>query len=377
MADNNDNTRPHIRPADLINNILMRLPVKSLTRFQSVSQDWGRLMRNPQFISAHFNHFEQYQRIVLQRVAKLPAFCSSSFSLMRTDFDVRNFQFREFGLNDGLVIGSSNGLLCFQHADRMSLTLCNPATRAVTPLPRFDNPNSYNSAFGFGFNKVGSEYKVVGLEMDGKLLIHGARVYSAATDVWSNIDVTNLQKLHLLSDYVCVDGAVFWEVTADLSDYNMDSLLSFDIGQELFTKLKAPSLAYQAIDTNGSDLTVHNQLAVYNQKLAMFNYHEMENLKSSSIDLWVLENTGTFSGDDGERWVRHYSLGPFSKMLEPLNILDEKIICREQLPTETFFYLLNLQNNELQPMPTNREDYHVSHTYAESLVEVLNIPHLQ
>ena len=57
---NNNNHNSLFIPQEIINNILIRLPVKSLLRFQCVCKHWKTLIKNPSFISHHL-HFSILQ----------------------------------------------------------------------------------------------------------------------------------------------------------------------------------------------------------------------------------------------------------------------------------------------------------------------------
>ncbi|XP_061351602.1 uncharacterized protein LOC133296596 isoform X2 [Gastrolobium bilobum] len=150
------------------------------------------------------------------------------------------------------------------------------------------------------------------------------------------------------------------------------------VRQEVFTLIKGPppppSPTHSYSDT----------IAVYNNKLTMFRHFVMGNFESSSIDLWVLENTHTCA--TGESWIKNYSVGPFSRILYPLSIWRDEILCRVELPRHvdeyngvgTVLSLFNPSSNELKKLPTHKHEfYYLSFNYAESLVPVDNIHYEQ
>ena len=396
VGDSNGNTRGELLPYDIIINILKRIPVKSLTRFNCVAKDWAKLFRTPHFTAQHLHHsvrnnpFLLLQRILQPHHQSHPF--TSSFCLIGPDFKVHNSQFLDFTSPAAKIVSSCNGLLCFRLTDH-TLSLCNPATRQVRQVPRtlIDIKNFYY--IGFGFSPIVNDYKIVRIsvsEFDDEdqivvldnVHVNRVEVYSLTTGSWKEIDASNLQNLCLISNSVTADGAMFWQATmssdSELGHPDLEFVVSFDVGQEVFTLLKGPPHPSSPTHSYSS------VLAVYNNKLAMFHHFIMGNFESSSIDLWVLDNTRTSA--DGESWVKQYSVGPFSRVLYPLSIWRDEIVCREELSghidesgrVETTLSLFNPYSNELKNLPAHRDEYYyVSFNYAESLVQVANIQHEQ
>ncbi|KAK7246079.1 hypothetical protein RIF29_40937 [Crotalaria pallida] len=387
MDGNNGNISGNL-PHDIMINVLKRLPAKSLARFKSVAKDWYHLFKSPYFISLHLHHHRDNNNLflLLHRIPQSnnhqsQSSSSSSSCLIGPDFKVHNPRFIDFDTPEK-IIGSCNGLLCVRHTDSHRLSIWNPATREIRQVPEtlLDIKSFYY--FGFGFSPAVNDYKVVRIsvsdDVDGVLVLDNVRVtraevYSLTTGSWKEIDATILQTLYLMSSSVTADGVMFWQaITAD-PDHEGEFVVSFDIGQEMFTLLKdlpSPLSTYSTHSRN-------NILAVHNNKLAMFHHFINRSFDSSAIDLWVLED---------ERWVKQYSVGPFSRILYPLSIWRDEIVCREELPgrvdvcsrVETVLSLFNPYSNELKKLPAERDHYYyVPFNYAESLVPVANITHEQ
>lgn len=200
-----------------------------------------------------------------------------------------------------------------------------------------------------------------------------AQVYSLNSASWKEIDAVKLQPLCLVSSSVAITGNVFWLATM-ASDSATDSefVVSFDIAREFFTLLDGPPVP------SSPTRSYSNVLAVRNDKLAMFRHYIVGNFESCSFDLWVLEDFGNDdAGGVGERWVKMYSVGPFSRVLYPLSIWRDEVVCREEVSghgnqyrgVETVLSLFNPLSNELKNLPAHRDEYcYVPFTYAESLV---------
>ncbi|KAJ1410226.1 Quinoprotein amine dehydrogenase, beta chain-like [Sesbania bispinosa] len=395
---NDDRREEEVFPYDVLINILKRVPVKSLIRFKCVSKDWWNLIESPYFTAQHLHYSSEnnlcllLQRILPPREPYRPIAPSSS-CLIAPDLNVHNPP--QFAPPTGRVIGSCNGLLCVSddtdHCLKF-LSLWNPATRQVRKVPPetlIDVRNYFY--FGFGFSPVVNDYKIVRISVSdgyvgdtrivdlGKVRVNCAAVYSLKTGSWKEIDSTNLRNMSLRSGYVTANGAMFWEATMTPdSDTRSEFVVSFDIGDEVFTKLKGPPSPPVTCTHPYS-----NMLAVHDDKLAVFRLFIIGVFDACSIDLWVLEGTHTCASG-GDSWVKKYSLGPFSKILYPLSLWRDIIVCREELAghidefggVKTVLSLFNPYTNELINLPAQSvEYYYVPSNYAESLVPLDNIHH--
>lgn len=221
------------------------------------------------------------------------------------------------------------------------------------------------------------EHQVVVLD---NVRVDRAEVYSLTTGSWRQIDATQLRPLCLVSSSVATTETIFWlaTMTSD-SDTDSEIVVSFDIGREMFTLLNGPPLPPSP--TRSYD----NVLAECNDKLAVFRHYIIGDYESCSFDLWVLEDVHNHTSS-GESWIKMYSVGPFSRVLYPLSIWRDLIVCREELSrrgnnyriVETVLSLFNPLSNELKKLPANRDEFcYVPFTYVESLVPVGHIHHEQ
>ncbi|MED6128920.1 hypothetical protein PIB30_102751 [Stylosanthes scabra] len=362
-------------------------------------KNWANLFRTPHFIAQHLRHSNQSPFLLLQRIRRSPTSTPSSFCLIGPDLTVHEFPYLDFASNGAKVVGSCNGLLCLRHSNH-ALSICNPATRQVTQVPQTltDVRNFYY--FGFGYSALVNDYKIVRIcvcqsddddDNDGNdgivvlddIHVNQVEVYSLASGSWRQVDATNLQNLCPFSNAVAAGGGMFWKATASpelgSSQDPDECLVSFDIGRDDFRLLRGPE-SHLSLTT----YSCNSVLAEYVDKLAIFHQFMMGNsdnfmtgiVQGSLIDLWVLDNTQTYAVE-GERWIKLYTLGPFSRILYPISIWGDQIVCREELfeldgeygRVKTTLSILNPYSSELKNLPAHRNDnYYVSFNYAESLV---------
>ncbi|KAJ8565988.1 hypothetical protein K7X08_008564 [Anisodus acutangulus] len=159
-------------PQEIIFEILLRLPVKSLLRMRCVSKSLLSLVSTPQFIRTHLKFStkkQDYARYSLlfttSNEYSLRFYNCSLYPIMYQESphisDELDFPCKEPFVHYN-VVGSCNGLFCIDCSS--DLFLWNPSIRKLKNLPFFGS-NMYNSsylAYGFGYNECQDDYKVVG-----------------------------------------------------------------------------------------------------------------------------------------------------------------------------------------------------------------------
>ncbi|XP_058189413.1 F-box protein At5g07610-like [Rhododendron vialii] len=250
-----DGTPPQTSPAadliannfDVLTQILLRLPAKSLIRFKSVSKHWFSLLSDSQFASAHsrlnpkplissfyFYYNERLESVSLNGSPTLP---SLSFLRHLT--------------GDYTILQSCNGLLSIKNVQLVDdcveaqYIVCNPITQKFHLLARPGGDCDESCCLAFDPSKS-PHYKVVflvwrlgvsfvSLEMD---------IYSSETACWKNI--SSMDKFRKILNGAFWNGAIYW-----LCDqYN---LLRFDVETE-----KVMMIPYMPSSSSGRILSPYN-----------------------------------------------------------------------------------------------------------------------
>ncbi|XP_059288568.1 F-box/kelch-repeat protein At3g23880-like [Lycium ferocissimum] len=158
---------------DFLTEILSRLPVKSLLRFKSVSKSWFSLICSPEFIKSHLslsaknNNTDYTNYRVMLRIAQ-PEFNLKDCSLksLLHDESVIEESNLDYPMKDSsisfLIEGSVNGLICLVSGAE-ELVLWNPSIKTYKKLPVLISKmrDSYRSTYGFGYDEIHDDYKVV------------------------------------------------------------------------------------------------------------------------------------------------------------------------------------------------------------------------
>ncbi|XP_054777167.1 putative F-box protein At3g10430 isoform X2 [Prosopis cineraria] len=229
-------------PQEIIRNILKRLPVKSLMRFQCVCKQWKNLIKTPSFISDHLHHSTYHNpSLLFQRNGRdrdVP------LDLCLLDCEKRLYEVQNIPFDSLLsvkIISSSNGLLCVERSSHRihSLFLWNPAIRKIRQV--HSNVYDFDGCIhvGYGFSSRVNDYKILRVYIpEEEDEVDRLEVYSLSTQRWKEIKRGTLKGVNLYS--VTANGTMFW--LGSKLDTEEDLVVSFDIAMESFTLIAMPPL---------------------------------------------------------------------------------------------------------------------------------------
>nr|XP_027069436.1 F-box protein At5g07610-like isoform X1 [Coffea arabica] len=199
----------------LATHILLRLPPKSLLRFQSVSKQWQSIISNPTFRRLHSR-----RRPTTTASCSPPGMLLFPFRFPRV-LDFIAFRQEEvnsmanivshlntflYGPRNILALHSCNGLLAivFDVDNREEFVVYNPTTRESKLVPIIETERSYR-ALNIVFDPEKSDhYKLVYTWLDTSgIYVHRISVYSSENGVWRNTEET-------ATDDLCYDRGVSW-----------------------------------------------------------------------------------------------------------------------------------------------------------------------
>lgn len=152
---------------EIIVDILLRLPVDSLLRCQSVCKSWYSIIYDPTFVKSHLSTRNNHHKVIFTTGprAEINIKACSLYDLLHDNYiNVLEFDYL-FKDPSKLVhiVGSCNGLLCMAIEDD-SLVVCNPITRKSTMLLlEFDREKRHAKyvSYGFGYEELNDDYKAV------------------------------------------------------------------------------------------------------------------------------------------------------------------------------------------------------------------------
>ncbi|XP_074284071.1 F-box/kelch-repeat protein At3g23880-like [Silene latifolia] len=231
----------------IIEEILTRLPVKSVLRFKWVSKQWYSTLSSSDFANAHlikspFSHPSA-------PVNTLFIMDFTSFYVFSYDDDQISGNFKDnlVKLDPGFSVekdtleltGSCNGLVCLTSASAQYFILWNPATRNLKKYgphgysKHFDKANYVYVASGFGYASSIDDYKYVGILIayqKNKISDCIVCIFSLKENKWRKIDFGN-DHISVFGQALLVNEKLYWYA---YSEEVGDLLLSFDLGVERF-----------------------------------------------------------------------------------------------------------------------------------------------
>nr|AAT69246.1 S-locus F-box protein 2 [Prunus armeniaca] len=282
---------------EILIDILVRLPAKSLVRFLCTCKLWGDLIGSSSFVSAHLN------RNVTKR-APVYLLCLHHPNFERqndTDdpYDIEELQwslfsketFEQFSkLTHPLgsteyygVYGSSNGLVCI--SDEIlnfdsPIHIWNPSVRKFRTPQMSTNINVKFSyvALQFGFHPLVNDYKAVRMMRTNKNSL-AVEVYSLRTNSWKMIEAI---PPWLKCTWQHYKGTFFNGVAYHIIEKGpIFSIMSFDSGSEEFEEFIAPD----AICSSWGLC-----IDVYKENICLLlQFYSSEEEGMRKADLWVLQ----------------------------------------------------------------------------------------
>ncbi|XP_057950378.1 F-box protein At5g49610 [Malania oleifera] len=240
---------------DIMTNIFLRLPVKSIVICKAACKHWRKFVRDPHFVNAHLKLSKQNIGYIIHPCIG----ASKDFYLMNGDDGVITERISLPGLENlssVRLICSFNGLICCvgnasPSADMIDLNIliCNPATREVLLLPRAASSREEYS-IGLAFDRKTNEYKVFWFFNAARKSHHKhykCEIYSSITGSWKSIGSVAhfpmrslpIKCCPLSSSHVCIDGTAYWFISSKDDPSIPGSILAVDM-EENFRTVSLP-----------------------------------------------------------------------------------------------------------------------------------------
>ncbi|KAL1080287.1 hypothetical protein V6Z11_D10G283300 [Gossypium hirsutum] len=376
-------------PEALVMEILSKLPVKSLTRFNCVCKYWCSSFRTPHFISNNYqNNLENNNlNLLLSRCDgnTFQRYFSQLSNEKYQNYIVKQNIHLPFFRNDlPYVYGACHGLLCLLDPLKDKAAIWNPSTREFKILP----PSSiqrppYFSPFeetyltlddvsfdhaSFGFDSKTDDYKVIRFvtltfinseeQYPHPHFMYQVELYSLRSNSWQEIPCPDYKPTGTTLGNNYVDGICYWKTeTGAYLDFR-GLILSFDMGNEKFSILPIPEFV-------GSFPEYFVNLLVFNGSLGAIVY-PTEGI-DTSFDLWV-----TSEGV----WTKQFNIKSISGVVRPLGFgKNGDLFLRD---TNDEVLLFDASTQELKELQINTYLDHFRftislHAYLESLVRINGI----
>jgi F-box interacting protein len=315
-------------PRDLQIQILVRLPVKSLLRFQCVSKSCKSLISSDAFISMHTKHNESannYAHFVngcLYRADNDENMIDFGYKLHQFNDSFSAFQEIEFPSQIASEcieqVLDCRGLLLLTHPDHPydyklqagtfePLILWNPAIRMSMTLPpsfvNGANPRYYSVFHGFGYDHIRNDYKVLRVMYNDESFPPMAKFFKLRTRAWETVNGFDfddfhyviLKGSHMFLPQAFVNGATHWlGYNSRCSVFREAVVLLFHMCDEKFRVMKFPNVLNNILQ---SDLI---SLVVLDGLLSLI---ELNNWGQGDCCVWLMKEYGV-----PESWTKQYAI---------------------------------------------------------------------
>nr|XP_023884339.1 F-box protein At3g07870-like isoform X1 [Quercus suber] len=298
-------------PDEILTNIFVFLPVKSIIICTSVSKAWKSLIKNPTFISTHLHHSLNKNQNLL-----FIGLCSENqkeFYALHNEDDADftqlarfDYPFRASARNGNYrAVGTCNGLLFLSKVSRGDYSFClwNPCVGKLLKLPSpnvtYATHGVFDACIGFGFDPKTKDYKVISVTLLKSLDLERTRpqveIYTLSTGQWRMLR-TGLAPITLFrrQPQTFINGALHW-VASRGSDNNLHNfVLVFDLGEEIFHEILLPEFP-------GHMGLKYGSVSVYRNSIAFFRKDD------DFLQIWVMKEYGVVSS-----WTKVFSLPLFN-----------------------------------------------------------------
>ncbi|KAK7363690.1 hypothetical protein VNO77_05841 [Canavalia gladiata] len=240
----------HDLPQELIIEILLRLPVKSLFRFKCVCKSWLSLICDPHFAFSHYDHVSAAHtcRLVLSSPS------ASEFRSMDVDASlhddsasaVLNFNFLppqpRYKVKKLKIVGSCRGFLllnCYSN-----FYVWNPSTHVHRLIvSRRVNSTFLRFLYGFGYDPSTDDYLVVLASYDPRSAdwVAGVDLFSLRANKWEQIEESYFSYVNASVNFrigALLNVAIHWLVF--LHDVSMTVIVAFDLTERSFSEIPLP-----------------------------------------------------------------------------------------------------------------------------------------
>ncbi|KAK7363689.1 hypothetical protein VNO77_05840 [Canavalia gladiata] len=235
-------------PQELIIEILLKLPVKSLFRFKCVCKSWLSLICDPHFALSHYDHLSAARTCRLVLLAP----SASEFRSMDLDASILDdsasaalnlsflpsFPQPRYNIK---IMGSCRGFLLLEcHSN---LYMWNPSTHVHKQISLRVNAMFFRFLYGFGYDPSTDDYLVLLGTCDPNSVDWVTRVelYSLRADTWEQIEDTYLSYVNASVDFrlgTLFNGAIHW--LAFRHDVSVKLIVAFDLSERSFSEIPLP-----------------------------------------------------------------------------------------------------------------------------------------
>ncbi|OVA15186.1 F-box domain [Macleaya cordata] len=266
-------------PNEILFNIFLRLPVKSILRFRCVCKSWFQFLTDPYFVKTHVNyHYVENNNLhimvehhdLIYSIDYKDLTSSSDHAVEMMDYPMKS-------ANHGIqILGSCNGLVCIQSYDN-SICLWNPSTKEFKKLPV---PIMFE-------DHGGNDERACARALRTYLTRNGAGWATITYGFGYDSNIEDYRK----QPGVLVNGALHWKAirVVESEDDDLEVIVSFVIVNNRFKDVPQPENLYSKLG---------KEVGVLGGCLCLLDKIDM-----ARVDVWVMGDYGV-----RESWTKLFSI---------------------------------------------------------------------
>ncbi|KAK3417201.1 hypothetical protein EUGRSUZ_H02939 [Eucalyptus grandis] len=261
-------------PEEIVVDILLRLPAKSLVRCKCVCKRWRSLISDPGFAKSHLQKLKAGDLIPSQRII----IGGRNGPLKTVDYEAldggEGRMVVPHGIEPSRIVGSCDGLVCL--IGPSNFVIYNPTTREYMELPGSDFVDQAtlfrgarnDSFYGFGYDSQSDDYKIA-LVVGDVVEVENWKVaiFSLKSCSWR---MMMIEVPFQEEEVECGHPAVYWKGALhchvyvwNMNDEGFSAILSFDLSEEKFHQvLPVPpvdeDIFLLGLEIHGANLFIYN-----------------------------------------------------------------------------------------------------------------------
>ncbi|XP_022774049.1 F-box protein CPR30-like [Durio zibethinus] len=367
-------------PKDLMMEILLNLPVKSLLRFKSVCKSWYALINSNKFITMHLDRSRRNNKesILIKRFNSESSQSKASLSMIShndsscSGVDVYLGILGNSSVYDLELSANCDGIIFYSNYSQGYSVLCNLATRETILVPDTSsgNDSSYLYSVAFGYDLKNHRYKAVRITKSRRdndrrtsmvRMSYNVEVYTLGTYSWRQVNNGKLNSLNSRQisaphGSFYFNGAIHWKGFPERPDSNDIVIIVFNLSDEEFDIIPLPD-----------DVKPFMHFLVWDRSFAVSH---VTHRNHSLLDIFAMKEYGV-----KESWTKVFAIeiGHFI-FVRPLavwknneivfEIMDDKDRINFQLVT------YNLKRQEFKKLQILGPLLFKAYVYMESLVPI-------
>ncbi|KAK8961526.1 putative F-box protein [Platanthera guangdongensis] len=260
-------------PGDIVSEILLWLPARSLGKFRCVSKSWLSITSNTAFVQANAqrNRITGHSLIIGSTMQSKRIWLASAEAISESSIRLHEYHPLKSIPEYSFAQASCDGLVCLYH--KICSCVINPLTGQSIPLPRDSVKLDCN--LGFYFHRSTSKYRLLRFTDT----MHESEVLVVGERYWRRIP-GNPPAFFYCPYPLDLNGKLYWLAHSrneNQFEVPPDTVVIFDEEKEVYSVISPPPL--EKLHGLGG------HLMDFNGKLGLWVAH-----KNNTIVVWIMEN---------------------------------------------------------------------------------------